>query len=234
LYKEEIARRIAEDVVKCVVPSRPSCTVKLITRNPNGIHIDGLELTPLGTATPNPEPADDFFSTWDKEKPKAPTSSQPPSKSSTPPPSIGAKPVSRTVTSSSLRSSGPTSSTTRPAVSSRLASSTTAGAAPKSSKLGAKKAVGGINFEEAQRKAIEEEERIKRLGYDKIKEEEEAKKIKEREAEERRKAAAAGERISRTSTPVNASSSRKEEKVAPARLGFGQTAGAAVVAQPKA
>ena len=40
-------------------------------RNPQGIHIDGLELTPLGTATPNPEPAEDFFSTWDKEKPKA-------------------------------------------------------------------------------------------------------------------------------------------------------------------
>jgi ADP-ribosylation factor GTPase-activating protein 2/3 len=203
----------------------------LTSRNPNGIHIDGLELTPLGTATPKTEAADDFFTTWDKEKPKA-APAQPTSKPATPPPSIGAKPVSRTVTSSSLRGTGPTSSTTRPAVSSRLASSGTAGAAPKSSKLGAKKAVGGINFEEAQRKAVEEEERVKRLGYDKIKEEEEAKKIKEREAEERKKAAAAGERISRTSTPVSASSSRKEEKVAPARLGFGQTAGAAAVAAP--
>ena len=202
-------------------------------RNPQGIHIDGLELTPLGTATPNPEPAEDFFSTWDKEKPKAAAPAQTAPKSATPPPSIGAKPASRTVTSSSLRN-GSTPGAARPAVSSRLSTSTTAGSAPKASKLGAKKAVGGINFEEAQRKAIEEEERVKRLGYDKIKEEEEAKKIKEREAEERRKAAAAGERISRTSTPVNASSSKKEEKVMPARLGFGQTAGAAVVAQPKA
>jgi ADP-ribosylation factor GTPase-activating protein 2/3 len=201
-------------------------------RNPQGIHIDGLELTPLGTATPNPEPAEDFFSTWDKEKPKAAAASTAP-KSATPPPSIGAKPASRTVTSSSLRA-GATPGSARPAVSSRLSTSTTAGAAPKSSKLGAKKAVGGINFEEAQRKALEEEERVKRLGYDKIKEEEEAKKIKEREAEEKRKAAAAGERVSRTSTPVNGSSSKKEEKIAPARLGFGQTAGAAVVAQPKA
>jgi ADP-ribosylation factor GTPase-activating protein 2/3 len=201
-------------------------------RNPQGIHIDGLELTPLGTATPNPEPAEDFFSTWDKEKPKAAAASTAP-KSATPPPSIGAKPASRTVTSSSLRA-GATPGSARPAVSSRLSTSTTAGTAPKSSKLGAKKAVGGINFEEAQRKALEEEERVKRLGYDKIKEEEEAKKIKEREAEEKRKAAAAGERVSRTSTPVNGSSSKKEEKVAPARLGFGQTAGAAVVAQPKA
>jgi len=201
-------------------------------RNPQGIHIDGLELTPLGTATPNPEPAEDFFSTWDKEKPKAAAAPTAP-KSATPPPSIGAKPASRTVTSSSLRA-GATPGSARPAVSSRLSTSTTAGAAPKSSKLGAKKAVGGINFEEAQRKAIEEEERVKRLGYDKIKEEEEARKIKEREAEEKRKAAAAGERVSRTSTPVNGSSSKKEEKVAPARLGFGQTAGAAIVAQPKA
>lgn len=94
--------------------------------------------------------------------------------------------------------------------------------------------MGGINFEEAQRKAIEEEERIKRLGYDKQKEEEEARKVKEREAEERRQRAAAGEQISRGSTPVNGSSSKKEERVMPTRLGFGQTAGAAVVAQPKA
>lgn len=94
--------------------------------------------------------------------------------------------------------------------------------------------MGGINFEEAQRKAIEEEERVKRLGYDKLKEEEEAKKIKEREAEQKRKAAAAGEQISRGNTPVNGSSSKKEERVVPTRLGFGQTAGAAVVAQPKA
>jgi ADP-ribosylation factor GTPase-activating protein 2/3 len=180
-------------------------------RNPQGIHIDGLELTPLGTATPNPEPAEDFFSTWDKEKPKAVAAPTAP-KSATPPPSIGAKPASRTVTSSSLRA-GATPGSARPAVSSRLSTSTTAGTAPKSSKLGAKKAVGGINFEEAQRKALED---------------------KEREAEEKRKAAAAGERVSRTSTPVNGSSSKKEEKVAPARLGFGQTAGAAVVAQPKA
>lgn len=112
-------------------------------------------------------------------------------------------------------------------------------AAPKSSKLGAKKAVSGINFEEAQRKALEEEERIKRLGYDKQKEEEEAKAIKEREAEAKRKAAAAGE-ISRGSTPSNgisgtsSSAARKEEKPVPARLGFGQTAGAAVVPKAKA
>lgn len=97
------------------------------------------------------------------------------------------------------------------------------------SKLGAKKATTGINFEEAQRKALEEEERVKRLGYDKIKEEEEARKVKEREAEERRQAklsagSAAGSEISRGNTPV--SSSRKDEVPKPARLGFGQVIGA--------
>jgi ADP-ribosylation factor GTPase-activating protein 2/3 len=77
---------------------------------------------------------------------------------------------------------------------------------------------------------LEEEERVKRLGYDKIKDEEEAKKIKEREAEERRQAKAsaglsAGADISRGSTPV--SSRAKDEAPKPARLGFGQVIGAA-------
>lgn len=94
------------------------------------------------------------------------------------------------------------------------------------SKLGAKKAATSINFEEAQRKAMEEEERIKRLGYDKQKEEEEAKALKAREEEERRKAASNG---SGRSTPsVSAASSRRvEEKVVPVKLGFGQIAGQA-------
>ena len=65
-----------------------------------------------------------------------------------------------------------------------------------SKKLGAKKATTTINFEEAQRKALEEEERVKRLGYDKQREEEEARALKQREEEERRRAKAAGEGIS--------------------------------------
>lgn len=107
------------------------------------------------------------------------------------------------------------------------------------SKLGAKKAGTAINFEEAQKKAMEEEERVKRLGYDKAREEEEARAIKEREAEERKKAGQASSGISRGSTPVNgasgpgAASRRVEEKVVPVRLGFGQTAGQAAVAPVK-
>ncbi|KAK8844559.1 hypothetical protein IAR55_006406 [Kwoniella newhampshirensis] len=221
LYKEELARRVQEDAA----------------RNPHGIHIDGLELTPLASPS-KPAESDDFFSTWDKEKPTAKPAATATVKP-TAPPSIGAARTSsapRTVTSSSLRSSAPS---TRPATTPRLSSSTTtttsASSGGKLSKLGAKKAVTSINFEEAQRKAVEEEERVKRLGYDKRKEEEEARAVKEREAEERRKAAASiGS--SRSSTPANgvAASSKREEKApAPVRLGFGQTAGQAAPAPTK-
>ncbi|WRT63368.1 uncharacterized protein IL334_000273 [Kwoniella shivajii] len=228
LYKEELARRIAEDA----------------QRNPHGIHIDGLELTPL--ASPSKAAGeDDFFSSWDKPSstPTSKPASPAPGATSKPsaPPSIGiAKPAStgpRTVTSSSLRSTP----ANRPTATSRLSSSTTpatstsgGGGGGKLSKLGAKKAGTAINFEEAQRKALEEEERIKRLGYDKKKEEEEAKALKEREAEERRKAASANASSSRSSTPVNSTVRKEESKPAPVRLGFGQTAGQAVAAQPKA
>lgn len=102
------------------------------------------------------------------------------------------------------------------------------------SKLGAKKATTSINFEEAQRKAAEEEERIKRLGYDKQREEEEARAIKEREAAERKKR---GEELSRSSTPLSSSNGARkvvDDKPQVARLGFGQTIGQAAVAQPKA
>ena len=103
-------------------------------------------------------------------------------------------------------------------------------------KLGAKKATTAINFEEAQRKALEEEERVKRLGYDKMREEEEAKAVKQREEEERRRAKAAGEQISRGSTPAaGARGSGADDSSAPkpAKLGFGQVVGAAPVVQAK-
>jgi len=75
---------------------------------------------------------------------------------------------------------------------------------------------------------LEEEERIKRLGYDKKREAEEAKERERLEAEQRKKA---GE-ISRNGSPAggygarsSAASSVKEVK-APVRLGFGATVGA--------
>ncbi|RXK40730.1 ADP-ribosylation factor GTPase-activating protein 2/3 [Tremella mesenterica] len=214
LYKEELARRVTEDARKY----------------PHGIHVDGLELTPLASPAKADNP-DDFFSTWDKapvSKPATPV----PSAKSTPPPSIGVVKPSRTVTSSALRAQP----NARPAVTPRLSASGTApSSGAKTSKLGAKKAATSINFEEAQKKAQEEAERIKRLGYDKMKEEEEAKALKEREAEERRKKAAVGETVSRTTTPANGTV-RKDDKPVPVRLGFGQTAGVAApaVAKPRA
>lgn len=183
----------------------------------------------MATQTSTPaEKDDDFFESWDKAKA---TPSPRPSKPSSPaPPSIGvgaaaAKPPAgpRTVTSSSLRTGG-----AKPAARPMKLGSKLGG-----SKLGAKKAAAPIDFEEAQRKAREEEERIKRLGYDKKKEEEEAAALKQREEEERRKNQAAGISNSRSATPL--SSSRKkveEEKPVPVKLGFGQVASTA--APPKA
>lgn len=208
LYKEELQRRIAEDA----------------RQYPQGIHIDGLDLTPMATQTSTPaEKDDDFFESWDKAKA---TPSPRPSKPSSPaPPSIGVGAAAtkaatgpRTVTSSSLRTGG-----AKPAARPMKLGSKLGG-----SKLGAKKAAAPIDFEEAQRKAREEEERIKRLGYDKKKEEEEAAALKQREEEERRKNQAAGISNSRSATPL--SSSRKkveEEKPVPVKLGFGQVASTA-------
>ncbi|ORX34946.1 hypothetical protein BD324DRAFT_609699 [Kockovaella imperatae] len=216
LYKEELARKVDQDA----------------QRNPHGIHIDGLELTPLASSTPQAE-GDDFFSTWDKEKaPKAaapaakPTATAPPSIGATRPTASTASSASRTVTSSSLRGAQPTSRTT---TSSAAASAARPAGGPKASKLGAKKAATGINFEEAQRKAMQEEERIKRLGYDKQKEEEEAKAVREREAAERK---ARGDQISRGSTPLPSSARKEVDKPAVARLGFGQTVGGPAAAAP--
>lgn len=74
------------------------------------------------------------------------------------------------------------------------------------------------------------------MGYDKIREEEEAKAVREREAAERKKR---GEE-SRSGTPVTSNGAAsgggvKKGNDAPqvARLGFGQTIGAPVVAQTK-
>lgn len=89
----------------------------------------------------------------------------------------------RTTTSSSLRASSASSGAgaRRPGGglgSSRTGSSASGGAmklgGAKVGKLGVKKGAAPINFEEAARKAREEEERIARLGYDAQKEAEEA------------------------------------------------------------
>ncbi|KZT36426.1 ArfGap-domain-containing protein [Sistotremastrum suecicum HHB10207 ss-3] len=181
LYKEELARRVKED----------------ISFFPNKVYVEGTADT---TAAPKPDAdqEDDFFSSWDKPAAKpaaAPTTSKPiappsigraPSASST---SAAASPGPRTVSSASLRSSSTTTSTTtistattgRPLkLGGAVRTTSTPSARP--AKLGAKKAAAPIDFAEAERKAKEEEERIKKLGYDRMKEEEEARKAAEEQA----------------------------------------------------
>jgi len=162
LYKEELARRVKEDVIKF----------------PTRVIDDGMDLSQSSDSPLQAE--DDFFSSWDKPTPAKPTS---PPTATTAPPAVG-RPAPRAVTSSSLRSSSSSSVNSSAKLgASRLNSSgsvpttsTNASAAAKKSKLGglgAKKAAAPIDFAEAERKAAEEAERIKQLGYDRQREEEE-------------------------------------------------------------
>ncbi|EPQ54902.1 ArfGap-domain-containing protein [Gloeophyllum trabeum ATCC 11539] len=173
LYKEELARRVKEDA----------------TRFPDRIFVEGMaDVVVPAASKAEAGDDDDFFSSWDKPKAATPQ----PTPTASKPPTIGrtTTPASRTVTSSSLRSNSTSSTANRPAKlgASRLNSagsavslSTPAASAPKKSKLGglgAKKAAAPLDFEEAEKKAAEEAERIKQLGYD---------RQKEKEEEERRK-----------------------------------------------
>ncbi|KAI9464363.1 hypothetical protein HD554DRAFT_2121821 [Boletus coccyginus] len=162
LYKEELAKRVKEDTIK--FPTRAV--------------IEGMDLSQPTDSTEQAE--DDFFSSWDKPATAKTTSS---STATTPPPVVG-RPGPRVVTSSSLRStSSSTVNSSAKLGASRLNSSgstattsTNAAAATKKTKLGglgAKKAATPIDFAEAERKAAEEAERIKQLGYDRQREEEE-------------------------------------------------------------
>lgn len=150
----------------------------MITDVPVGTSTDG-------TNTPAADADDDFFSSWDKPTIKRP--SNPPSRTGTPP-VVGrtASPfLNAGANGNGTRSKSPLSAsdkeTSTPAPTAIRAGTTVrkatgAGGAKKGSvlgakkvpKLGAKKVVGveTIDFEEAERKAKEEAERIERLGYD--------------------------------------------------------------------
>ncbi|KAL4863870.1 hypothetical protein BDV12DRAFT_176954 [Aspergillus spectabilis] len=168
-YKEELKRRAALDA-----QDYPEEVV--ITDVPAGTPSNGSN-TPAGDAD------DDFFSSWDKPSIKRP--SNPPSRTGTPPV------VSRTASpflnagANGSRSKSPLSASDKdspsPAPAAIRASATVrkpsgAATAKKGSVLGAKKPtrlgakkVGGaelIDFDEAERKAKEEAERIEKLGYD--------------------------------------------------------------------
>ncbi|KZP04275.1 ArfGap-domain-containing protein [Athelia psychrophila] len=172
MYKEELAKRVADDVSRC----------------PQGIFVEGME---SATAPTPPAPADDedFFSSWDKPASKPGTQTPTPATS---PPVLGravAPPAPRTISSSSFRSTT-TPASSRPAKlgASRVTSSSsltstsssiTASSAPaKKSKLGglgAKKAAAPIDFAEAERKAREEAERVKQAEQQRQRQQEEEK-----------------------------------------------------------
>jgi ADP-ribosylation factor GTPase-activating protein 2/3 len=179
LYKEELAKRVKEDAIK-YVSMNPALLKTLIpvTRSPTRVVVEGMDSPQPTDSTDKVE--DDFFSSWDKPAQTKPTSSS----TTTPAPPVVGRPASRMVTSSSLRSTSSTAVNGSAKLgASRLnssgpaaTSSTNASAAAKKAKLGglgAKKAVAPIDFADAERKAAEEAERIKQLGYDRQREEEE-------------------------------------------------------------
>lgn len=219
MYKEELARRVKEDAARCV-PSRRT-HVYYADKNyryPEKVVVEGADTLSVTPASQG-DGEDDFFSSWNKPAtPKSPAFvSQKPSppvlgRAASTPAATPNPPVSpRTISSSSLRSNSTTGASrptsklgaARLGSSTTSATSTTHAAAPKKSKLGglgAKKAVAPLDFEEAERKAAEEAERIKQLGYDREKE--------EREEAERAKAAA--------STPLPSSARPQSAKLVPA------------------
>lgn len=162
-YKEELARRVVAD--KKLYPEQ--------------VKIEVEEGAGSGSQTPQGEPEDDFFSSWDKPTIKRP--SNPPSRTATPP--VVSRTSSPFLTAGNGNGAGRPKSplngdTTAPAAV-RTASSTairktaTTGA-KKSNVLGAKKKGLGakkitsdvaVDFDEAERKAKEEAERIAKLGY---------------------------------------------------------------------
>ncbi|KAK3719263.1 ADP-ribosylation factor GTPase activating protein, ER-Golgi transport [Vermiconidia calcicola] len=165
-YKDELARRVEADIKKF----------------PDQVTVDDVadESEGTGTDTPAGEPADDFFSSWDKPSIKRP--SNPPSRSGTPG-------INRTA-SPFLNANGNNGAASRPksplkpsdestppaarAISSSAVRKTATTAKPKANILGAKKTKLGakkvdpsaLDFDEAEKKAREEAERKERLGYD--------------------------------------------------------------------
>lgn len=146
-------------------------------------------------------------------RPKSPLN--PSSTSSTP---AATPPVSRTTTSTAIRSSA----------TGTAAKKTSILGAKKATKLGAKKAVAvedDFDFDAAEKKAKEEAERIEKLGYDP-----EAEKAKE---EEKAKKAPAAPVASSASTHVRKTSDVERLGLSMNKLGFGQVSAPAAAAAPK-
>ncbi|KAF2725943.1 ArfGap-domain-containing protein [Polychaeton citri CBS 116435] len=170
-YKDELARRVEHDIKK----------------HPDGIEIDDAESgSASGTSTPA-EPADDFFSSWDKPAIKRP--SNPPSRTGTPGINRANSPfLTANGGNAANRPKSPLVSTEKAdgesATAAPIASRTTSSSAvrkttttmnkPKPNILGAKKKglgakkvdASALDFDAAEKKAREEAERKEKLGYD--------------------------------------------------------------------
>ena len=140
-----------------------------------------------GSATPAGEPDDDFFSSWDKPAIKRPTppvsrTGTPPVVGRTPSPFLNSgnagngKDIARTASPLSRTSTGENKPAASRITTSAALRKTTTSTGPrkanvlgakKTTKLGAKKVTSDvIDFDEAERKAKEEADRIAKLGYD--------------------------------------------------------------------
>ncbi|PVI04518.1 ArfGap-domain-containing protein [Periconia macrospinosa] len=236
-YKEELARR-------CVIDARQYPDEVVIT--------DSIEATGSdGTNTPNAD-EDDFFSSWDKPTIKRP--SNPPSRTGTPraqspflKPGANGDAAAARPKSPLAATSTATTPAAIPSAKPTAVRKTTAGAAPKKNILGAKKkglgakkvvAADGLDFEEAERKAREEAERIEKLGYDPDAEVNEvpAAKAKAPEASSILAPTPVAPRsggFGSTAKPEKSSQDMERLGMGVARLGFGQVAGGAKAAAPK-
>jgi ADP-ribosylation factor GTPase-activating protein 2/3 len=185
-YKEELKKRAARDALEF----------------PDEVVIADAADTE-GTSTPASEPADDFFSSWDKPSIKRPTppisrTATPPVVGRTPSPFLNAGANGKDIARSTSPLAKTDSAESKPAASrithSAALRKTTTGAtgarktnvlgAKKNTKLGAKKVTGDvIDFDEAEKKAKEEAERIAKLGYDPEAEEAAVKKTTAAKAE---------------------------------------------------
>ncbi|PKS07292.1 hypothetical protein jhhlp_005894 [Lomentospora prolificans] len=234
-YKDELKRRAARDAAEY----------------PNEVVItDGDS---AASSTPAGDADDDFFSSWDKPAIKRPT---PPISRTATPPVVGRTASPLSVGSNTSR---PSSALAKPASDAKPAASRithsaalrkTAGTGPKkanilgakkaTTKLGAKKVTGDIiDFDEAEKRAKEEAERIEKLGYD---------PDAEVEAETTKGAKTEASNVlsptpvspnrggfGSTGAPAKASSDVERLGMGVARLGFGQVGGnkAAAAAAPK-
>ncbi|KAF2727783.1 GTPase-activating protein [Polyplosphaeria fusca] len=172
-YKEELSRR-------CVVDARQYPEEVVIT--------EVNENESSGGNTPAADNEDDFFSSWDKPTIKRP--SNPPSRTGTPlgtrtaSPFLNAPANGNGTTRPKSPLSAPSDAFTPPAAiptAKPAIRKTASGTAPKKNILGAKKkglgvkkvvsGDGGLDFDEAERKAKEEADRIEKLGYDEAAEE---------------------------------------------------------------